>query len=67
MFYRSHVLVEMTSNSLVQEQLKLKRDWRRIERLGLIKKLKFWKLVAWAAFPPFVVVYPDNIVYARLQ
>ncbi len=67
MFYRSHVLVEMTSNSLVRGAAQIKeRLEREIERLGLDKEIKVLETGSLgAALPsPFVVVYPDNIVYA---
>ena len=53
MFYRSHVLVEMTSTFLVREQLKLKRDWRELKVLGLDKEIQCLKPEFWGS--PFLL------------
>ncbi len=67
MFYRCHVLVEMTSNSLIRGAAQVKeRLERELEKLGLDKEIKVLETGSFgAALPsPFVVVYPDNIIYA---
>jgi len=69
MFYRSHVLVEMTSSSLVRGAAQIKeRLEREIKGLGLDQEIKVLETGSFgAALPsPFVVVYPDNIIYAPI-
>ncbi len=69
MFYRTHVLVEMTSASLAFGSAQLKEALEReIERVGLQNEIKVLETGSFgAALPsPFAVVYPDNVVYAPL-
>ncbi|MGC8778180.1 MAG: NADP oxidoreductase, partial [Candidatus Caldatribacteriaceae bacterium] len=70
MFYRAHVLVEMTSSSVAFGAAQLKEALEReIERVGLGKEVKVLETGSFGvALPsPFVVIYPDNVVYAPLR
>jgi len=70
MFYRAHVLVEMTSSSVAFGAAQVKEALEReIERAGLGNEVKVLETGSFgAALPsPFVVVYPENVIYAPLR
>ena len=70
MFYRAHVLVEMTSSSVAFGAAQVKEAFEKeIEKAGLGKEVKVLETGSFgAALPsPFVVIYPDNVVYAPLR
>jgi len=70
MFYRAHVLVEMTSGSVALGAAQVKEQFEReIARVGLENEVKVLETGSFgAALPsPFVVVYPDNVIYAPVN
>ncbi|MCX7729655.1 MAG: NADP oxidoreductase, partial [Candidatus Caldatribacterium sp.] len=70
MLYRAHVLVEMTSTSIALGAAQVKEQLEReIARFGLQGEVKVLETGSFgAAVPsPFVVVYPDNVVYAPVN
>ncbi|MGQ9472806.1 MAG: NADH-quinone oxidoreductase subunit NuoF [Candidatus Caldatribacteriaceae bacterium] len=70
MFYRTHVLVEMTSSSVAFGAAQVKEALEReIQRVGLHNEIKVLETGSFGAVlpSPFVVVYPDNVVYAPLR
>ncbi|MEI6157863.1 MAG: hypothetical protein WCP87_05810 [Atribacterota bacterium] len=70
MFYRSHILIEMSSDSVVLGSAQIRERFQReIERLGLTQEVKILDTGTFGAgIPsPFVVIYPDNIVYAPVR
>jgi len=70
MLYRSHVLIEMTSSSIVLGAAQIRESFEReIERTGLSGEIKVLDTGSFgASLPsPFVVVYPDNIIYAPVR
>uniref|UniRef100_A0A7V4DDG2 NADH-quinone oxidoreductase subunit NuoF n=1 Tax=Candidatus Caldatribacterium californiense TaxID=1454726 RepID=A0A7V4DDG2_9BACT len=70
MFYRAHVLVEMTSSSVALGAAQVKEQLEReIARAGLGNEVKVLETGSFgAALPsPFVVVYPDNVIYAPVS
>ncbi len=70
MLYRAHVLVEMTSASIALGAAQIKeRLEREIERFGLLNEVKVLETGSFGvAIPsPFVMVYPDDVVYAPVR
>uniref|UniRef100_A0A7V4DGC7 NADH-quinone oxidoreductase subunit NuoF n=1 Tax=Candidatus Caldatribacterium californiense TaxID=1454726 RepID=A0A7V4DGC7_9BACT len=70
MFYRAHVLVEMTSSSVALGAAQVKEQFEReIARAGLGNEVKVLETGSFGAIlpSPFVVVYPDNVIYAPVN
>ncbi|MGQ9621968.1 MAG: NADH-quinone oxidoreductase subunit NuoF [Candidatus Caldatribacteriaceae bacterium] len=70
MLYRAHVLVEMTSASITLGATQVKeRLERELERFGLLDEVKVLETGSFGvAIPsPFVVIYPDDVVYAPVR
>lgn len=70
MFYRMHVLVEMSSTSIPLGAAQIKeRLEREVEKAGLSQEIQILESGSLgAAVPsPFIAVYPDNIVYAPVK
>ncbi len=67
MFYRAHVLIEMTSNSihLGASQVKERLE-REIAQAGLSNEVKVLETgpLGRGVPSPFLMIYPDNIMYA---
>mgnify|MGYP002681882045 FL=1 len=70
MLFRSHVLVEMTSSSVVLGAAQIREKFEKeIERLGLSQEIRILDTGSFGAgLPsPFVVIFPDNVVYAPIK
>ncbi|HSV32243.1 MAG TPA: NADH-quinone oxidoreductase subunit NuoF [Atribacteraceae bacterium] len=70
MFYRAHVLVEMTSNSILLGAAQIReRLSREIVLAGLSQEVKVLETGPYGAKvpSPFVVVYPENVIYAPVS
>lgn len=70
MLFRSHVLVEMTSSSVVLGAAQIREKFEKeIERVGLSQEIRVLDTGSFGAgLPsPFVVIFPDNVVYAPIK
>ena len=70
MLYRSHVLIEMTSSSVVLGAAQIREKFEKeIERLGLSQEVRVLDTGSFGAgLPsPFVIIYPDNVIYAPVS
>lgn len=70
MFYRAHVLVEISSNSVPLGALQIKELLsEEIKKRGLSQEIQVLETgnLGSEVPSPFVVVYPDNVVYAPIR
>ncbi|QPM69507.1 NADH-quinone oxidoreductase subunit NuoF [Atribacter laminatus] len=70
MLFRAHVLVEMTSSSVVLGAAQVREKFEKeIERVGLSQEIRVLDTGSFGAgLPsPFVVIFPDNVVYAPIK